>query len=285
MITLLVRSGAGQQAALLSTWPASWLSGLTTTTPSEAADSRGYAGSPGAEAPQGSHLTPDHKPGGGSDNGGPLRQLWAHISRQQGGERRGSRWQTVPGACGQKLGLLLQVLPATQRSVATRGAIMGARKQKRGNRCRHPQGCDTSPCFGYAGERPRYCKAHALQGMEDVKNKRCEHAGCRSQPGYGRPGGRPQYCKVHAPEGMEDVRNKRCEHVGCKIHPCYGYPGRRPQHCKAHALEGMENVLHKRCEHAGCHKIAWHGYPGQRSLYCKVHALEGMEDVNPRRGA
>ena len=208
LTTLLVRRG---EAALLSTWPAGWPS---TTTPSEAADSRGYAagpGSPGAEAPQGSPRTPDHRPNGGRDRqGGPLCQMgWVPISRQQGGERHGSSWQAVLGAGGQKQGLLLQVLPATQRAVATRGAInrgqevVGARKK----RCEHV-GCHTLPNFGHPGGRAQYCRAHALEGMEDVVHKRCEHVGCRTQPSYGHPGGRRQYCKPHAleHEGMVHLR-------------------------------------------------------------------------------
>ena len=280
MTALLVRRGAGRQAALLSTWPAGWPCGLTTTTPSEAADSRGYAATPGAVALQGGPRTPDHRPdGGGGWQGDPQRQLWAHISRQQGGERCGSSWQTALGASG------LQVLPATQGAVATRGAIkegeevVGARKPRRGWRCQHPQGCDTLPSFGYPGERPQYCRAHAQEWMEDVRNKRCEHAGCRTHPCYGHPGERPQYCRVHAQEGMEDVKSKLCEHVGCKTQPYYGHPGERAQYCKAHALEGMEDVKNRRCEQAGCKTQPHYGNPGGRALFCKVHALVGMVSI------
>ena len=39
--------------------------------------------------------------------------------------------------------------------------------------CQHPD-CKKHPCYRFAGNKPLYCATHRLEGMIDVKNKRCE---------------------------------------------------------------------------------------------------------------
>ena len=79
-------------------------------------------------------------------------------------------------------------------------------------------GCTKQPCYGAAGDlRASRCAAHKLEGMEDVKNKRCGHEGCKTRPSYGFPGipgdARASRCVAHKLDGMDDVASKRCRTV------------------------------------------------------------------------
>lgn len=83
-------------------------------------------------------------------------------------------------------------------------------------------GCTRRPSYGFSpgaknGDKggARWCRAHAAEGMEDLRNLRCSHVGrggvpCRAQPSYGYAGDkRPTRCRAHAEEGMENVRMPR----------------------------------------------------------------------------
>lgn len=144
--------------------------------------------------------------------------------------------------------------------------------------CEHSDGCDKRAVFGLPGQRPSRCGKHALEGMENVVAKRCEHSGCKKQPFFGFPGGRAIRCADHMLTTMENVVAKRCEHSDCKKQPSFGFPEERAVRCATHLLEGMVDVLSKRCEHPeGCGKRSLFGLSGQRPSRCKKHALQGVE--------
>lgn len=47
------------------------------------------------------------------------------------------------------------------------------RRRRTRRACEHPGGCDTMPCFSVPGDvRGTFCRAHKLDGMIDVVNKR-----------------------------------------------------------------------------------------------------------------
>jgi hypothetical protein len=149
-------------------------------------------------------------------------------------------------------------------------------------RCEHP-GCRTLPSFGFEGERRTRCKDHAIDGMEDVSSQQCEHTGCKTQPYFGFEGERPTRCRKHAIDGMEDVKHRSCEHTGCKTQPYFGFEGERPTRCRKHAIDGMEDVSSQRCEHPGCKTQPSFGFEGERPIRCKDHAIDGMEDLRSQR--
>jgi len=61
-----------------------------------------------------------------------------------------------------------------------------------------------------------YCDTHKLDGMVDVKNKKCIHEGCKKQPNYNVEGEtKGLYCFPHKKDGMVDVKNKKCKTYLC----------------------------------------------------------------------
>ena len=45
--------------------------------------------------------------------------------------------------------------------------------------------CKTIPNYNIKGEsKGIYCSLHKLDGMVDVKNKKCIHTGCEKQPNF-----------------------------------------------------------------------------------------------------
>ena len=149
-------------------------------------------------------------------------------------------------------------------------------------------GCSVkNAVYNYLDESGNYyCKKHSLEGMIDVKNKRCKHESCLIQPSYNYPNeDKGVYCKNHALEGMINVKNKRCKHESCVIRPNFNYPDENEaMYCKNHALEGMINVINKRCKHESCLIQPNFNYPNEdKGVYCKNHALEGMINVVSKR--
>jgi uncharacterized linocin/CFP29 family protein len=151
-------------------------------------------------------------------------------------------------------------------------------------RCEH-EGCKLRPYFDIEGGKGRFCKAHCLDGMVDVKNKRCEHGGCKSlNPAFDVEGGKGRFCKAHCLDGMIDVKHKRCEYEGCKSRPNFDVEGGKGRFCKAHCLDGMIDVKHKRCEHEGCKSLnTAFGVEGGKGRFCKAHCLDGMIDIRNKR--
>ena len=141
-------------------------------------------------------------------------------------------------------------------------------------RCAH-QGCTKRASHGKAGGKVEYCRDHAEDGMENVKDKRCIHHGCTKGPSYGKVGGRAEYCKEHAEDGMESVVSKKCAHHGCTKGPSYGKAGGKAEYCKEHAEDGMEK---RRQQEVRSKPAVRRGrrWPGQHPRFCGTHAEPGM---------
>ena len=55
---------------------------------------------------------------------------------------------------------------------------------------------------------------HKLDGMVDVKNKKCIHNGCQKQPFFNKENEKNAlYCSLHKLEGMVDILSKTCIHT------------------------------------------------------------------------
>ena len=83
-----------------------------------------------------------------------------------------------------------------------------------------------------------------------MKSKVCEHAGCNKIPAFNSPGERAaRFCAAHKLEGMVNVKSKICEHVGCIKQPTFqpNIPGKKAgRFCHAHRMEGMVMVVGKK---------------------------------------
>ena len=91
--------------------------------------------------------------------------------------------------------------------------------------CEEP-GCRTQPTFGWPGTRAMLrCRRHRLAGMAALKSAPCLAPGCTTHPSYAFAGEPPRYCKAHRLPGM--VRTKLV-HVICGKTPdtvtCMGLP-------------------------------------------------------------
>ena len=52
--------------------------------------------------------------------------------------------------------------------------------------------CDKHAVYNIEGAPPRFCATHKIDGMVDVKNKRCEK--CNKQPLYAFDGKKARFC-------------------------------------------------------------------------------------------
>lgn len=70
--------------------------------------------------------------------------------------------------------------------------------------CRQQASRTKIPYFNVAGSKTAlYCKKHAVDGMADVRSKRCLHGCCSTRPTYNFNGkGSAACCKQHAADGM-----------------------------------------------------------------------------------
>ena len=121
-------------------------------------------------------------------------------------------------------------------------------------KCEH-DGCKVNPCFNFAGEsKARFCAKHKLDGMFDIKHKKCEHDGCKIRPCYNVEGeSKARFCAQHKLDFMVDIKNKRCEYDGCKKQPNYNFEGElKARFCAQHKQDQMIDIKNKQCEHDGC---------------------------------
>ena len=71
-----------------------------------------------------------------------------------------------------------------------------------------------------------YVLAHSLEGMVDVKSRRCCIAGCQKYPAFNAPGESiARFCGEHRQAGMIDVHNKRCREPDCQKRPTFNHAG------------------------------------------------------------
>ena len=155
------------------------------------------------------------------------------------------------------------------------------------SRCKFKGGCKKRAIYNTPGEsKLLYCKYHKIDGMVNVKHKKCKSEGCDKIPNFNIPGAsKGLYCKEHKKDDMIDVVSKRCIVEGCNKYPIYNEPEEtKGLYCKEHKTEGMIVVIHKRCIVEGCDKRPNFNTPGEKSgLYCLEHRENGMIDVKNKR--
>ena len=146
-------------------------------------------------------------------------------------------------------------------------------------------GCKKRGYYNFLGADGSYCPEHRLEGMIDIKHKKCEHPDCETRPTYNLPGEtKAKFCNEHKLEGMVNIVSKRCEHPDCSKIPNYNLPGEtKGKFCNEHKLEGMVDIKNKKCEHFDCSKQPNYNLPGEtRGRFCNEHKTEGMVDVKSK---
>ena len=88
------------------------------------------------------------------------------------------------------------------------------------------EGCKTIPVFNIEGKPVLYCSKHKLEGMIDVKNKKCIHHECKKTPNFNIASEKKAiYCLDHKLESMINVKAKTCIYIGCDKQPTYNKKG------------------------------------------------------------
>ena len=145
---------------------------------------------------------------------------------------------------------------SSKRKQTNGGNDLNPKRNKPSNQCQQA-GCTTHPNFNHEGQKTAlYCQPHALTGMVDIKNRRCQHTEersdglvrCTKQPTFNHEGQKTAlYCKAHALTGMVDIHNRRCQHAGCTTRPTFNHEGQKTAlYCQPHALTGMVDNKNRR---------------------------------------
>lgn len=139
------------------------------------------------------------------------------------------------------------------------------------------------PSYGLPGQRATHCSKCSTSDMVDRVSRLCQAKSCLKNVTRAFPGEKPSYCKTHAIEGMIDVKNSKC--IICKKlgitkpkQPTYGL-GKIATHCKEHRTENMTDLKHINILCEKCTIRATYGIPGQKPTRCATHKKRGMKDV------
>ncbi len=150
--------------------------------------------------------------------------------------------------------------------------------------------CEADDCikqctFGIKGQAARFCKAHKLSNMVDVKNKVCEFESCTTRPTFNIEGTKiGRFCIKHKADEMINVMDKYCQHNGCnKISPAYDVKGGKGRFCVTHKTADMIDIKSKRCITEGCDSICIYDIKGGKGRFCLKHKTDGMIDVKNKK--
>jgi len=149
--------------------------------------------------------------------------------------------------------------------------------------------CISRACFGFEGEKPRFCKAHAAKDMFNLLVKRCEEPGCTSMPVYGAPNERRmRFCNTHKKEGMLYFKHGFCHSPKCSNPAEYlSEQNPRLRCCASHPIPKMKTIAsfqlekklqaQRQCQQSGCERVAAFSFEGEKfGTFCWEHSLVGM---------
>ena len=69
--------------------------------------------------------------------------------------------------------------------------------------------------FHSKGKNAEYCSSHHVDGMINVKSRRCQYNGCNTQSSFAFHGNKSLYCAAHRLDGMVVIANKKCKAQHC----------------------------------------------------------------------
>ena len=121
-----------------------------------------------------------------------------------------------------------------------------------------------------------FCRQHAVDGMVNVRSKRCSHSTCSKIPSFNVRGNiTPLYCKQHAEDGMVNVNNTHCLHSSCTRRARWGaLTDGAATSCASHKddiVGGPVINFRAKCEVAGCAKESCWGVDGKQPTRCLDH--------------
>ena len=144
--------------------------------------------------------------------------------------------------------------------------------------------CKKQPSYNFIenSNRVLYCSKHKLNGMVDIRNKKCVEPNCNKNPTYNYKHLKNRlYCSKHKKDGMVDIKSKICIEPECKVLSAFNYKLQKiPLYCVKHKKDEMINIISKTCIEPNCGKQPCYNYYGAKSgLYCTNHKKNGMIDI------
>jgi hypothetical protein len=125
------------------------------------------------------------------------------------------------------------------------------------------EGCKIRPNYNSIGEKKgKFCVSHKLENMINVESKTCKYNGCLKQPSYNYENEKISlYCVEHKNNDMVDVKSYKCENIECKKQPIYNYKNSiLARFCNMHKLDNMINIKNKKCLMKNCETIPYFNY-------------------------
>jgi hypothetical protein len=137
--------------------------------------------------------------------------------------------------------------------------------------------CNGFAVYGEENGRPTHCGKCKVEGMVDVKSKRCDE--CDKFASFGFPDGKLIKCGEHKDDGMVNLKTKKCDE--CETRASCGFPNSKATKCIKHTDIGMVNLKNKRCQ--DCDTTANFGFPNGKKIKCGTHKDEGMVNVASKK--
>ena len=130
--------------------------------------------------------------------------------------------------------------------------------------------------YNYEGQQAQYCSSCKEPNMINVIHKRCNCG--KAMPNYNFENLVPKYCNQCKLDGMINVKEIRC--FCDKKRPCFNFEGLEPKYCSECKLDGMINVNNKKCV-CGTSYLSYN-YEGLFPAFCKDCKLDGMIDLRKK---
>lgn len=148
--------------------------------------------------------------------------------------------------------------------------------------------CGSRASYNLEGNKMgKFCEIHkGSDHVYVLKVDYCIEKKCKTRPSYNYPNETKMlYCELHKKEGMENIKDPRCQEPDCKKGATCAYDDGILMYCKQHKKEGMEDIRSKKCAFEGCTKYATHNVNGTKiRLYCGEHADKSiMTDVKKNK--
>jgi hypothetical protein len=146
--------------------------------------------------------------------------------------------------------------------------------------------CKTHSNFNYIIEsKAIYCAKHKLDGMINIKLKRCAEIGCQIMPCYNYKNNKKGlYCAKHRKDDMINVKNCTCSFEKCNTIANYNYSTtKKPLYCAKHKKADMINVRKKLCTESNCLIEPIYNYSTlKKPLYCAKHKKADMINIKDK---
>jgi len=144
--------------------------------------------------------------------------------------------------------------------------------------------CNKQANFNNPNEKTAlYCGSCKLDGMIDIKNKKCVSC-CKKQATFNIPNEKTAlYCGSCKLDGMINIVSKKC--ITClKTRATFNIPNeKKPLYCGSCKLDGMIDITSKKCVSCLKKQPLFNNPNEKKPLYCGSCKLDGMIDITSKK--